>query len=244
MTPQREKAEELIYNTMDALDPSGMNSSYYKQKFAEMSDAQFEKFISNDLALKFQTRPFEIEPKMTNIEKAAKVIGVPLLEKVSLPYLYKDSKGNPVKSKECLVIYQHIKKMKQFITKKNAMSTDISKRDMKTGLLIADDKNGKTSDREFESLAVLGLDQTARELSRPRADAMNAKSVMYNTLNIMGQVDLDELPRDVDDVLSRNLLDAYFIGSQLKTNLITDDYHLPITLKDRKRATEREIDKK
>lgn len=244
MTPQREKAEELIYQVMDALDPTGTNSSYYKEKFAEMSDAQFTKFISNDLALKFQVRPFEIDPKMEDIEKAAKIIGVPLLEKIALPYLYKDSKGNPVKSKECLVIYQHIKKMKQFITKKNAMSTDISKRDMKTGLLISDDKNGKTSDREFESLAVLGLDKTMDELSRPRADAMNSKSVMYNTLNVLGQVDLKDLPNDIDDVLSKNLLDAYFLGSQLKTNLISDDYHLPITLKDRKRVTEREIEKK
>lgn len=238
MTSQRKKAEELVYKVMDTLDPSGQNSEYYKKIFSGMSDAQFIKFVENPLAFKFQVKIFEIEPTMTEIDKAAKVIGIPLLEKVNLPYMY-EKDGKPVKSKESLVVYAHIKKMKQFISKKNAMSLDIAERDMKTGLLVSFDKNGKTSDRETESLAVLGFENTLDELTHAKADSMRAKSTMYSTINNLGQVSLKDLPKDIDDSLSRNYLNSYLLGSQLLSNLVADDYYLPITLKDNNKKIER-----
>ena len=39
-----------------------------------------------------------------------------------------------------MVIYIHLKKMKQFITKKNSTPTGIDNRDMKSGLLVSFDK--------------------------------------------------------------------------------------------------------
>ena len=148
-----------------------------------------------------------------------------------------DKDGVPIKTKEALVVYVPLKKMKQFITKKNSMSVDIDMRDQKTGLLISDDKNGKTSDREFEALTVMGLTQTVRELSRPRADSMKSKSVMYNTINTVGKVNLTELPDEPDDVLSKNMLNVYLIGSGLDSNLLNTDGYLPITLKDKQHIT-------
>ena len=38
---QREQAEELIYKTFDAIDPTGANTQYYQQLFADMSDEDF-----------------------------------------------------------------------------------------------------------------------------------------------------------------------------------------------------------
>ena len=105
---------------------------------------------------------------------------------------------------------------------------------MRTGLLINHDKNGTTSDREFEALAVTGLDVTMDELKGPRADEMNSKNVMYNTISTVGKVKLEDLPKDPADSLSRNMLDAYLISSCFKSNLITDDYHLKRTLEEKK----------
>lgn len=242
MNKKREEVEVLVYKVMDALDPSGTNSSHYKEIFSEMSDAQFNKFLSTTFPFRFHSRPFEIEPNMGQINKAAKVLGVPLTEKVALPYLYESPDGRPVYSKECLVIYSNIKKMKQFVTKKNSMSLDINDRDMRTGLLNGGDKNGKTSDREFESLIVNNSDETIKEFSRLRADAMEQKSQAINSINLTGTLSLDDLKSENDEVLSRNMLDAYFIGAQLKTNLVTDGYELNSTIKNRKRSTEREVE--
>ncbi len=235
----RKECEALIYETMDALDKTGSNTDYYKELFSSMNDDQFFNYMKNDFPFKFHVRPFEIEPTMSDIEKAAKILDIPLLEKVALPYLYTNKDGIPVMSQECMVGYLHHKKVQQFITKKNAMSTDISERDMKTGLLVGFDKNGKTSDREMESLAVSNLDQTMLELSRPRADAMKAKSIMYNTINTIGTVSLSDIPIDIDDSIGKNLMNTYLIGAGIQSNLINQDYYLPYTLMNKKKQISR-----
>ena len=66
---------------------------------------------------------------------------------------------------------------------------------------------------------------------------MNAKNVMYNTITTTGQVSLKSLPKEPSDSLSRNMLDAYLIGSCFKSNLITPDYHLYKTLHNRNGIT-------
>lgn len=239
MNQQRLDCERLIYKIFDILDPSKKNTQFWIEEFSRMSDEQFKKYITGHYPLYFQTGAFK-EPNIKQITDALKEINVPLLESVYMPYKYKDSNGRPIKSKPCLVVYYHEKRMKQLLTKKNSSSISADTRDMKTGLLTGVDKNGKESDREFESLAVSGLMKTAEELSRPRADSMDDKNLMNNIIKNLGQVTLDELPEDIDDSLSKNLLNAYFIGAQLYTNIVEkDEYMLPYTIKDKERKVQR-----
>lgn len=239
MNQQRLECERIIYKIMDILDPSERNKQFWIEEFSHMSDEQFKKYITGHYPLYFQTGAFK-EPSIKQITDALKEINVPLLESVYMPYKYKDSKGRPIKSKPCLVVYYHEKRMKQILTKKNSYSISANTRDMKTGLLTGVDKNGKESDREFESLAVSGLMKTAEELSRPRADSMDDKNLMNNIIKNLGQVTLDELPEDIDDSLSKNMLNAYFLGAQLYTNIVEkDNYMLPYTAKDKDRKVQR-----
>lgn len=238
MNAQRLKAERLIYEVMDILDKSGRNTDFWKEEFSKMSDTQFKSYISNDFPFYFQTGAFK-EPSMKQIVQALDKINVPLLERLYMPYKYKDKNGRPMKTKECLVVYLPIKRMKQLLTKKNGMSISTKTRDMKTGLLTGIDKNGKESDREFESLAICGLNNSIKEFSRSRADSMNDKSVMNNTINNLGQVYLKDLPDDPTDSLSKNLLSTYFIGAQLYTNLVNEDYMTPYTMSLKQKKIER-----
>ena len=232
---QRQEIEATIYSVFDTIDKTKTNSEHYKKLFAKMDDKEFEKFISLKFPYRFHVTPFKIEPSMDDVKNACNKLGVPLLEKVNLPYLYENSNGEPVSSKECLVGYVHLKKVQQFITKKNSMSIDISQRDMKTGLLTGFDKNGKTSDREMESLAALGLENTMKEFAKPRADSMKSKNAMYNTINTTGMVSLEDLPDEIDDSLAKNLLNTYLLGAHINSNLINQDYHLPYTMKNKKK---------
>lgn len=241
MNPKREKAENLIYEVMDKLDPKGYNSSYYKTMFSKMSDSQFLNFCKRNLPFRFHTKPFVVEPKMYDIEEALKVMNVPLLEKVALPYLYIDKNGNPVWSKEAMVIYIHIKKMQQFITKKNSVPTSIDNRDMKSGLLVSFDKGGRTSDREMESLAIVGLDKTMEEFSTWRADYMDAKSTAYQTISTLGKISEKDIPLDPVDSISKNTLNTYMVSSLINTNILNNDYLLPKTIANRKSKVVREV---
>ena len=225
MNAERKKCETLIYRVFDAIDPSQQNSNYYKEKFALMDDSEFKRFIAKDFPFVFQYKPFVIEPTFTDMKKAADILDIQLVEEVNLPHVHRNSNGVPVKSKPALVIYADVKKLKQFITKKNAMSTDINDRDMRTGLLLSHDKNSKESDREMESLVVMGHSATMQEMSRYRADSMAAKNAMHNTINLEGQVYQKDIPVDIDDSLSKNLVDVYLIGSLIDTNMVTDDHY-------------------
>ena len=240
MFKKRKEVEELVYKVMDILDPTKQNSQFYKAKFAKMNDKQFIKFFSQDFPLKFQIRLFEIEPTMKQISDALDYIHIPMIEQMNLPFEYRSKDGTPVKSDDALILYVPIRKVKQFLSKKNSMSTNISNRDMKSGLLQTVDKNGNTSDREMESLAVMGLDASMKELATYRADSMNAKDEFYSMINTTGMVRQSDVDVETSDSLARNELNVYLLGAALNSNLINEGNYLRHTLTSRGRKTERE----
>lgn len=236
---QRKKIENYIYGCFDILDKSGTNTKYYKQLFSEMSTTQFVQFISKRLPFRFQLRQTVTEPSMDDIVKACDYTGIPLFEKVYLPYLYKDKDGNPVRTMKCLVGYQHLKKVQQIVTKKSKWATEVSNRDMKGGRLIGKDKGASTSDREFEGLATFGLNATMYEFARPRADALKAKSAMNAAISTKGFVTQDDIPNDPDDLLSRNYMNVYMMSALLETNMVLEDGYTPYTLKNKRKQVQR-----
>ena len=239
MNKKRQQAEELIYKVFDTVDPSKTNSDYYRKIFSSMSDDEFEKFCKRRLPFRFHEEVFKIEPKMYDIFDAFKVLDKPLLEKIKLPYVYTNKDGVPVESKEALVIYIHLKRMKQMLTKKNNTAIDIDKRDMKTGLLVGEDKGGKETDREFESLATMGLEYTMDEFARPKADAMAAMSQMSNTILAKGFVSDKDIDVTRDDSIGKNLLNTYLIGAHIHSNLVDINYMTPLTAKNKQARIDR-----
>lgn len=227
---QRSEIESLILESMKILDKSGINTDYYKELFVNMSDTQFTNFISKDFPFKFHYKPSVVEPTMDDISKALDYIGVPLMEKITEPHVYTNKDGVPVSTKECLVIYIHHKPVQQFITKKNKWSMDTSNRDMKTGRLVGADKGAVTSDREFESMAVQGMDKTMREFYTIKADTMSAKNLANNIIGTTGMLRLDDIPIDKDDSLSKNLMNVYMIGAHLNSNLLNEGNYTQYTL--------------
>jgi hypothetical protein len=233
MNQKRQQAEELIYKVYDTVDPSKTNSDYYRKIFATMTDKDFEEFCKRRLPFRFHNSVFRVEPKMYEVIDAFKVLNKPLLEKVKLPYVYKNAKGEPVETQECMVIYIHLKRMKQMLTKKNNTAMNIEKRDMKTGRLIGSDKGGQETDREFESLATMGLDWTMDEFARSRADATGAMTQMSNTILANGYVTDKDIQVSKDDSLGKNMLNVYLLGAGIASNLIDIDYMTPYTAKNR-----------
>ncbi len=231
-TSKRREIENLIYRVFDAADMSHKNSEYYKKIFIKMSNDEFYKFLQRRLPFRFHEQAFNNEPKMDDIFKAFKVLNKPLIEKVYLPFQYINKDGIPVNSKECLVGYINIKRMKQFLTKKNSIAIENTQRDI-TGRLMNEDKGAMMSDREFESLSVGNLTNTMAEYSTIKADAMKAKSEAYQVIMTTGVLRRDDVKVDKSDSVSKNLLSAMLMGCNIYSNLVNDDYYTPLTLKNR-----------
>lgn len=236
---QREEVELLIYEIMDKIDPSHTNSDYYRELFNKMDDNSFFHFFERRLPIRFHYEIFKIEPKMYDIVDAFKILDKPLFEKINLPHVYRDKDGTPIQSQECLVIYIHIKRMKQVVIDKSHVALNTEKRDMKTGILSGEDKGGRESDREFEALAAFGLDYTMDEFSRPRADSLQAASEMSSIILSKGSVSEKEITIDKADNLAKNMLNVYLLGANIYSNLVDIDYMTPRTALNKKRQIER-----
>ena len=236
---KRQEIEEYILKFYDILDRSGTNSAYYKNLFAGMSDQEFMKLISKKFPFRFQLKQTVTEPTMSDIVKACDYTGVPLLEEIYLPYLYKDKDGKAVKTEKCFVGYGHIKKVQQMVTKKSKWSFETANRDMKSGRLLGNDKGTGISDREFEGFATLGLYNTMYEFAKPKADALKAKAAMNAAISTKGYVTQDDIPNDDEDSLSRQYIDTYLMSALLESNLLIKDGYTPYSLKNKRKQIER-----
>ena len=230
---RRKKFMDHLTTVMNLLDPTGQNAKNYQEKFDNMSDLQFDKYIRKffkDPKQNFYLEIVEYERDLTieNIEKCAKYMKVPLLERVALPYLTNDPNNVITTPYPVPVGYIHEKRMQQTLMKKSAGSTNIEKRSSLTGQVTGEDKNARNSDLETYSLAAMKAMNALQEFMGPRADNKKAKLEMYNDISKNGYVSLNDLDlKDPYNKVSLNTFNAYYILQGIQTNLIGDINRIP-----------------
>lgn len=234
MVSNRDYIEKLVYDTFDALDPTGVNTGKYKAMFADMNDKEFEKFIKDFLAndkenFTLDLIEFENDIKLENCEKAAKVLGIPLYEYVYMPHLTMDKKNVVVSKEKCLVGYINVKRTQQLVHKKNGISVSNERKSATTGQVTNKDKNARDSDIEASMLVALGADKILQELHGPRADDPVMKQQMNQSIATKGYVMLDELDNLPTNKVTLNTVNTYLLGMMLKSDLVSDTYILPKT---------------
>lgn len=237
MVANRDYIEKLVYDTFDALDPTGVNTGKYKAMFADMNDKEFEKFIKDFLKndkenFTLDLIEFENDIKMENCEKAAKVLGIPLYEYVYMPHLTMDKKNVVVSKEKCLVGYINVKRTQQLVHKKNGISVSNEKKSAMTGQVTSKDKNARDSDIEASMLVALGADKILQELHGPRADDPVMKQQMNQSIATKGYVLLDDLDNVSTNKVTLNTVNTYLLGMMLKSDLVSSSYLLPKTSSD------------
>lgn len=233
---KRKKMEDLIYSVFGALDPTGANVKKYKSLFEPMTDEQFDKFFkklfaSEDSYLILDVVEYERPVTLDGIEKAAAILKVPLFEKVFLPYMSGDPDHPIVTKVSCPVGYVHLKPMQQITTKKNSTTTTIDMRSQLTGQVTGKDKTVRESDAENFALVSLGAKEAIREFMGPRADDLTMKQEMYSNIARKGYTSLNELTNKVENKITLNTVDVYFLGMGIKSDLVTDGLVLRSSLK-------------
>lgn len=224
---KRSKMENLVYDVFSKLDPSGNNTKKYKDKFNSMTDVQFEKYFktifeNDDLYLVLDIVEYTNQTiSLDTVIAAAKVLDVPLFERVIFPHMSPDPNTPIVTPATCPVGYIHIKRLQQLISKKNTTSIDMSERSMMTGQVVGKSKNSRCSDTEAALILQYGLNNVLKEFYGCRSDDLKMKEQMMNLIQEKGYFSLDELDSDVANKTSLNTIDTYFTGMQLKTDLVT-----------------------
>lgn len=108
------------------------------------------------------------------------------------------------------------------------MSTDISTRNSKTNQVVGHDKSGRISDAENYALMAIGGEYALREYMGPRADNSRTKQQMFKDIANQGYTRLADYEDNIDDKVALNLLDVYFTGAGIMTDLtspgITTNY--------------------
>lgn len=230
----RQYIEKLIYDTFDALDPSGTNSNKYKLLFSTMNDVEFEKYMKNFLKddneqFTLDIVEYEHDLKMEYCENAAKVLGIPLMEYVYMPHLTMDKKHVVVSKEKCLVSYINVKRTQQLLHKKNGISVANERRSATTGQVVDNDKNARSSDIEASMLVSLGADKILQELHGPRADDPIMKQQMNQSIATKGYVMLEELENSPTNKVTLNTVNTYLLSMGLISDLVTPTYILPKT---------------
>ena len=233
---KRQEMEKLIYDFFNAFDKSGTNTEKYRQIFEPMSNAQFDKFFkeffaNDDAYLILDIVDYEHSIMMEDIERAAKVINIPLFENVYMPHLTMD-KSKVISTTEPVPVgYINIKRTQQTVSKKNGISTNIDSRSALTAQVTGDDKNGRESDLENTMLVSMGLENTLRELNGPRADDMTMKQEMLRDIALNGYTTLENMTDDIENKTTLRTVDVFFLGMGINSDLVTKGLLQPNELK-------------
>lgn len=230
----RKQIEQLIYDTFDALDPSGNNTDKYRNIFSSMNEKEFESFFkeflkSDEENFTLDIVEFEHDLRMENCEKAAKVIGIPLMEYVHMPHLTMDKSRVIVSKEKCLVGKLPVKRTQQFLFKKNGLSISDEKVSSLTNQVTDKDKNARDSDIEASLLVSLGANNILQELHGPRADDPVMKRQMNQSISTKGYVMLEELENIPTNKVTLNTVNTFLLGMGLISDLVTSTYILPKT---------------
>lgn len=234
MVANRKEIERLIYDVFDAIDPSGTNTQKYRSHFEGMSDTEFEKFMKSFLKndeeqFILDIVEFEHDLSMDKCEKAAKVLGIPLMEYVYMPWLTMDKENVVVSKEKCLVGYINVKRPQQMVHKKNGISISNTKISALTNQVVDHDKNARDSDIEASMLVALGADEILKELHGPRADDPVMKREMNQSIATKGYVSLEDLTNSTTNKVTLNTINTFLLSMGLKSDIVTDSYILPKT---------------
>jgi hypothetical protein len=219
----RKAIEDKVIAVMNMLDNTGSNARRYKLFFKSMSDEQFKKFIKDMKDDKnwfmLEVLP-ENEPSLPMIKDAAEFLKVPLEEYL---YINHNTNGKTVKTDTKMSVgYLSIKRLQQLLSKKNNVTLDANKRNVRTGALVNDDKASRISDVEMYALTVMGADAVKKELLSFRADSMDGKQQMLSQIMLQGYANQADINTDPKDSTTLNTVDIYFLGAGIKSNLISD----------------------
>ena len=198
MSGNRKAAEEVVLTYIEKLMPGSPNTQIYQERFAAMSDQEFDTFMTQlekeEIFLTIQA-PNLSEHKLS-IERnlaIAQELGHEFFERVWM------DEGNDIppylSNHKYLIVDLPLRRQAQLLTKKISIPKNNNTVDMMTGQPTAGSKGSKISYPELQIMAALGLDNSAIEFMKYRGGDLKGFNAMNTAISKTGGVELEALDK-------------------------------------------------
>lgn len=217
---RRQVVEAQILDTINTLDPSGLNTDRYKKMFSEWSDVQFQSYMEGILEKKIKIVLYvpnlKVNIKTANIFKAAHALGLKLFERVRL--WDSTTQRYFLTPQSYPILMLPVRRLKQFLFSKMTVAESDSKIDAFSGQVVKPDKGASISAPEMQAILSKGLKTSIFELIRIRGGDISAYSEFKGQLEDTGVVSLNNVS---DDSRARSgvVLSTYMLGMHIDNNL-------------------------
>ena len=217
----RKKAEALILEYINAIQPGNENVGLYKAKFKAMSDGEFDVMMnsleSGDLTLPFiaPNGTKKIDP--SNNVKLMRKLGHEAYQQLILT---DEASGTTyLTPRKYLVIDLPLRRQVQLLTEKMSVAKDNTTVDQLTGAPVRDSKGSSLSGPEMALLSAQGLNNVIVELMSARGGDgtifrdMNRSIIETGGANVSALKVKDTRPKVTES------LSTYFKAAHLNNNL-------------------------
>ena len=218
MTPKRKKAQDRILEVVNELDETGINTKYYTELFAKLSDKEFDAYMHR---LRDKTDVLAYyAPNMIHKNHINKLIalckkhGVKLFERLRIYNTETDTYYYT--PRKFLILQLPVRRFSQFVDHKLSVAESDKRIDMLSGQVTKPDQAATISQIEIQTLYARGLNSTIRELAKYRGGDVVAFGEFKRELEEQGAATIDQETGSV--VRSAVTLDVLYSGMHIESN--------------------------
>ena len=192
---KRKQAEAIIYKGVDEIDPSGTNSTMYKELFKNMSDKDFNKMmdaIVNDEYGIFIIAPNDHPDIKLDIDRNKEILdrrGVKLFNRLIVSE--GDIEYSP--TQEFMIIDLPVRRMIQTVAKKSIVREDIKSRNALTGQVAGKSNSGAITAPEISTLKSIGAKNFLKEIASARGGDVQTSGLLHSKLFLNGSASLKDV---------------------------------------------------
>jgi len=222
MPGNRAKAQDFIIKYISKLTPGTENANIYKKLFSNMTDKDFEKFISDlksgekflvVILPNFDNSSVTVENNL----KIAEELGHNFFQKLWIEG--KEDTPTYLTPVEYIVVDLPIRRASQLLTKKISVPDHNKVVDALTGQPTGESKGARLSYPELQLCAAMGLEDTMVELMKYRGGDIKGANALNGMISKFGKANQQVLKQFSSGVESTKTLKTFLTAAHLKSTL-------------------------
>lgn len=203
--------KKFFLDTMDTVDPKGLNRKYYEEKFKTMSEPEFMKMIKTPgFKWRLYMDEFHNELDYENILKACDDVGGVYQEKFII-----DRKNGTLSHHTYPSFKMIITRLQQKSSTESSSSADTERRNS-MGQVVDDSKSAQFSKPELAAAISTNRFKETEEMLKVRSGGEGMKRQVYNQIINEGTATMDDKEYDIDDRKEINKLKNNYLIMNLK----------------------------